>query len=498
MFLKKYDNLDISKNTPFVIYGAAGNGMRGYHSLKALNNYNVVGFIDRRADEIKTQYGLPVWNINELPECIKEECVICICIKNVFAHESIADELIKLGYHYLIFKPINSFKEYEIDYPSVNKNYDMIFNEVNPSSLYSLESLPYLTFVSTYEFKDQALIYEDGSFCVANLPIVNIFANISDWKNGLMNCDGITSATMLFPQISLFNWLLLSEGNTNEYLTHCANTIQNSEKRYGEGTGTIVDTPSWRESIIEGRIDSYNRMRESMELNNSFFKNHAPECVLDYEDRLIIKSAKHRLAYFISNRNRYIPVKVSKDHYSTIINDKAVNEVKNVLMQKGIKSTNVPIPHPMFYSYPSNMTGYYESFVYSFLFWFSMGTRGHEITNNITILDCFSDDGMIARILSRIGFNSYYCLKSSDEELCSRIDDLLFSKAVISTEIIDCDLMFVMQEDIDSVKIAKPSCFVVACDQDCFIDLQNYSFVSNLSSVRSQNKIWSFKVFERI
>ena len=48
---------NIKKDTPVIIYGAAAAGMRGYYSLKTLNHYNVVGFFDKRADEIVTQFS---------------------------------------------------------------------------------------------------------------------------------------------------------------------------------------------------------------------------------------------------------------------------------------------------------------------------------------------------------------------------------------------------------------------------------------------------------
>jgi len=51
-------NFEINRKTPIIIYGAAGAGLKGYHSLKILNYYNVVGFMDKRADEIKQQYIL--------------------------------------------------------------------------------------------------------------------------------------------------------------------------------------------------------------------------------------------------------------------------------------------------------------------------------------------------------------------------------------------------------------------------------------------------------
>ncbi len=65
---------EINKDTPVVIYGAAAAGLRGYHSLKTINHYNVVGFFDKRADEIVIQCGLPVWSPKlEIPYK-KEEC----------------------------------------------------------------------------------------------------------------------------------------------------------------------------------------------------------------------------------------------------------------------------------------------------------------------------------------------------------------------------------------------------------------------------------------
>ena len=74
-----------------ILYGASSIGRLAKQTVEELG-YNVVGFIDKRADEISSYMGLPVWKLEDVPtEC--KDAAIFVSVKNVFEHEKIALKL---------------------------------------------------------------------------------------------------------------------------------------------------------------------------------------------------------------------------------------------------------------------------------------------------------------------------------------------------------------------------------------------------------------------
>ena len=73
----------IRKADSILLYGAATTGAILYANLTK-RGFRVKGFIDQRADEIGSYYGLPVWDV--AAGCCKGVCdsVVIVAIKNVF------------------------------------------------------------------------------------------------------------------------------------------------------------------------------------------------------------------------------------------------------------------------------------------------------------------------------------------------------------------------------------------------------------------------------
>ena len=98
-------------------------------------------------------------------------------------------------------------------------------------------------------------------------------------------------------------------------------------------------------------------MNSDMEINYSysFFIDHASACLLQDDHYLLMKSAKHRAAYFITKGRSYMPVALSNKDYEMLLNMEALNELRIFLRENQISELNVPTQHPHMYNYPCRM-----------------------------------------------------------------------------------------------------------------------------------------------
>lgn len=444
---------EISKDTDIIIYGAAGNGMRGYHSLAGLNGYNVVGFIDKRADEIQTQYGLPVWSLDGDIPFDKKECVVCVCIKNVFEHVSIVNNLIQKGFRYFIFKSLD-MENAELE--AINRNYDKVFCDAQPDLIYELENIFELGKLKKNTYRDCAILQERENEVVAAMPFELIYTVTADWPAAMKDNEGVSNSLALVPQISLFK-LLDGSGDTEGmsiYLNHCASTIKNSEKKYGEGIGTIKDTLGWRKSIIENRTDVYNKMNESLELKYPFFVENAPLCVLGSHNRLLIKSAKHRLAFFIAKKRKYMPVKLSVEAYKVILNESCAKKIQKYIDADFMgDKVKVPIQHPMFYEVQAEWPNFYEQFIYPAALEIAIIFQNVHVLDSFTVYDALDDNGAAARYMNKIGFKAMCTPDQTDVHLSGLLDELMYASVNYSCgihEVKDIDILFVHEKNWDA------------------------------------------------
>lgn len=494
MFLKKVEKqMRIDKKTPIIIYGAAGNGMRGYHSLKHVNGYNIIGFIDKRAQEIGMQYNLPVWLPNAEIPVEKNECVVCICIKNVFEHEKIVNELIRQGFIYFIFKPIASLgMKDNLSLQVVDQNYEYIFGDANTKTTYCLEPVPLLRELVLFEFRDRAVLLKTENSVVAIFPFERVFIDSKDWEAGLKDSSNCTNVLALVPQIGLFSFFNGERGHESLelYLNHCALTIGNSEERYGDGGGKLKDTPAWRESIIANRKIVFNKMNESLELNYQFFIHHAPRCELDVQGRLILKSAKHRAAFFIVKKRKFIPLYISINNYNRILNLEAARNLQNYLEYNHINMLRVPVQHPLFYGYPAEMQDFYEQVVYPSIFEIASRILGRCTTEMISVCDALNDEGAIARCMKLMGFQVIAVAEKSETELIHLIDDLMgipHMKCV--PKMISAEIVFCTEEDYHSLDEEIDAKILFLESKDDFLMLPNYIFSKEIT-----HTVWEGKV----
>jgi len=486
-----YINFEISRDTPIIIYGAAGAGLRGYHSLKTLNRYNVVGFIDKRADEIKNQYGLPVWKVDSILPYKKEDVLIVICVKNIFEHEKIVSQLIENYYTKIIFKPLQAMKqETKIDYASIDNNYRKIFNDEDPNMQYDLESIPILKSIQIYNYCDYAIMSRKGNIVISNMPLSDIYIKMQNQAGFLHNDYWLCNSLALVPHIGLFQFFNGNDGNIDGYLEFCISTIQNSKMLYGEG-GTIDVTDAWCNNIIRNRSIVFDNMNIDAEIDSNFFINNAPSCYLD-QNYIVMNSAKHRAAFFIVKGKKYMPIAISTDEYEKLLNLPILQDLIEFLETNKIQELNAPVQHPYMYKYPCRMANYYELFVKNLVFCLAEVFGQESDLKRITVENAIQDDGALSRCLSKIGFNiKTVCIDHNDLQLYHILDRLFYiydSKYKDGFE--SADVVCIQTTGIKKATNIYTAKMLVVLGEDGYI-LENRNFVLKKKLFRT---IWDNKV----
>ena len=326
--------------------------------------------------------------------------------------------------------PLQSLKhKTSIDFEAINRNYQKIFNDVNQEMLYELESVPSLNDIEQYYYKDYAVLKRTKETVIVNFPLAAIFIQFTASFNMLRNESLLCNVLALVPHIELFRLFSGNGGNDDRYLDYCLAGASNIEMMYGKGDGKIAITDSWKKNIINNRRIVFDAMNIDIELNYNFFIDYAPVCILEDNQYLLMKSAKHRAAFFITKSRTFIPVAISPSDYAIILNMEVLNELKNFLRTNRISELNAPIQHPYFYKYPSLMWNYYEIFVHNVVYQLaSLFSKENDISK-IIVEDSLPDHGALSRCITRIGFHvNRLCADDKDKALCMLLDRLFYIK----------------------------------------------------------------------
>lgn len=343
----------LNKKSKIIIYGAATTGAILYHSL-CNKEYCVAAFIDKRANEIDSYYGLPVWNFEEAEKYfeINHEVVVIIGIKNVFEHEKIARMLWHMKCNKIIFRP---YAEVE----GIGNRQDKELNRIYDEALKGIFSYCYT--IDGFEdtiLKDNAILIEDHEYVIADIPSHYIFTDDYEDKNiiwGNIPCLG------LVPHIGLFGLFL---GNANqdykEYIRFCREAALRS--------GGIVTSKEWEDSVYSNRLDVFNHMQYAWEHDRSFFIKNAVEAKYNEKGYFNIKSGKHRIVYQLVKGSHYIPLKIKKNDYYKWRNEDRAFRLREMLKKANRDSLPVIIGNPYYYNYSCNSSNFYKRILDEFIF----------------------------------------------------------------------------------------------------------------------------------
>lgn len=293
----------VNQETPLVLYGAATMGGIVYSNLTA-NKYHVLGFFDKRADEINEYMNLPVFQYQKTDCVDQDKVVILITVKNVFEHSAIAKELLQYGYSNLIFFPIEILERRGLQcHLDMEANYQyFVSKDFEGDRVVKLEPLtkeffqdPIQTIV-VLEESDQTIV---APLFVGNLMVDKDRDHVESREINVL---------LLQPHIKFFQFMLgEAEGEMESYMDYCIHAAQEND--------SIQRTERWKENVISNRRDIFARLEYGSMLDSRFLIQKAPMVKWNPNGYFNLLSGKHRCAYFISKKQFYIPVKMSKDDF---------------------------------------------------------------------------------------------------------------------------------------------------------------------------------------
>lgn len=390
----------IDKNSKILIYGAVANGQKICNAFKG-EGYNIVGFIDKRACEIKQVFGLPIWTLENIPKF--KEVVVIITIKNVFEHCKIVRDLIDKGIHNIIYCPKVSKSIY--DNESIKKMssiYNKIINlkdEVNKKEItqLNLNFIPKTKEITLYEFKDYGLINKiENDMLIAYIPVEMIY---TAQKIDEFDYNWEEKNILTLPHISLFEYF---DGKNslykNQYMDFCIYTAK---------LNNINITEMWKENIIKSRHIVYTEMCKSLEMDNEFFINNAQVAVWNREYKYFnLNGGRHRVSFLCEKNYEVVPLKINAKYYNTYLNYEKLNNVINFIIKNKIDLVNTPIPHPYFYRFPARKTRYLNLIINTITRFISRNMLkefGKIEFKNLSFLHIGYDDGALKRHFSKMG-----------------------------------------------------------------------------------------------
>lgn len=390
MNLQKTFNI---KGKTVILYGAASIGRLTCEKYERAG-LPVGGFIDKRSDEIRTFKGYKVYSLSDekLKGIINDDFYIVVSVKNVFEHTNIANKLIDLGFQNIIYMPISAING------CGNKEqmqlYDA-YNNVTIGCFENVHDVPKSLKKDRYVPINESIIMENEKTVTAYISIDQLYTDKkkrqTPWFSRPVLC--------LLPHIDLFRLISGDNRYTCErYLRFCIESAINSD---------IDITEAWKKNIIKNRSMVYEHMSHAMELENEFFIRNAPVVSYDKNNGVFnLNSGKHRAAFFVSIRRKYIPVKIDKQDYEAFIDIDNVNKLVGYLSDQGIDELLAPIPHPFFYNYPCETKEFYYGFTYWLMYYLAdvVYSEYNDLDfSRINILCALRDYEFIERTLARAG-----------------------------------------------------------------------------------------------
>ncbi len=381
------------KQVDFILYGAASLGGIARNALEK-GGFHVAGYIDRRAYELREYKGLPVWSMDSVPDELRDHgTYIFISVKNVFEHEAIARMLDKKGFYNLIYKPYSVLMGYGND---GERELAALYDSLFAGECRGGFKMPDVD--RAYWMHDFGRIQEENGMVTAYIPAEFLFSNAMEGQQSYGPWGKPQSLLSMFAHIDFFRFLSNhTDASPHDYLEEYC--VVQGEGRYG-----VKVTEAWKENVMENRMQVYEEMRASADLDADFFIRNAAQAKWNRQGHYFnLISGKHRCTFQVALGKKYLPVKLAKEDYDAFWNACEIPKTMELLQGYGADAV---IPHPAFYrGIQLRDRGEWE-----FLLWFARYyarktyfSYGETCFPKLDIVDCSSDLGNFARFCVRLG-----------------------------------------------------------------------------------------------
>lgn len=408
---KKEMKFRLDKKTPIVLYGAATIGNLLYKHFTQ-NGYEVKGFIDMRAGEIKDMCGVPVYGMDD--GCLSRDFVIVIAVKNVWEHGRIADELIKRGFYRLVFRPYACLEgKGGKEEKELNSIYDKL-TDLTKENVFFEGDVP---LADQYYHREWSvnILEETEEAVTIFVPVTLLY---TDKK------DGVPEFPVLFlkPHLQFIKYVMGMEGGSvKDYMQYC---LEGASK-----VGGFETTDAWKENVIRSRAEVYIKMNHMYNLERDFFIRQAPHVHWNIERKYFnLQSGKHRVTFLAAKGDNYVAVKMTKGDYADWIRENLAKETGDFLEGQCRSGKAVPVEHPFFYEYSCLEEQFWYQLIRKMMekvseeYYVDSGT---DLLKGKKFLVSLYDDGFVKRFLKRCGFEVFVQEQDNIGEIEIKINEML-------------------------------------------------------------------------
>ncbi len=417
----------LDKTVPIVLYGASAVGKLFYNILSR-RDYQVIGFIDKRHDEIADINGCPVFSIDQK---INDPCVVIIAIKNVFEQEKIAKELFKRGYERLIYRPKKIVDgECDDQLQIINDTYDEIerFKWIGDDSI-PLEldyDIPKITGFPRISLKDTALRSAYGDKVIASIPIMYIYSAQQKLMPDYPWAE--KSIVTLVPHTALYKYLWDGgEDKTKWYIDFCS---------YGARNNNVEITQRWKQNLIDNRLIVLTAMKKSLEQDFNFFYRNPPEGIWNEEKGYFnLNGGRHRAALFVYENFYTMPLEICREDYERYLNLPVLKKVEEYMQRTDMDSLEAPVAHPYFLNIPCKRPQYYQCIIKPLIeFLAEKDLEAWDILqfDKYKFHVFAGDHGELKRYLAKSGFSVHNM--SREDEFEALLDELFYTSCIEKAE----------------------------------------------------------------
>ncbi len=289
-----------SKDLQVILYGANVCAER-LSRLLFDAGYRVAAVLDRRYAELESACSAPVYGLEDHPFMALDKAGLCVVItlQNAMQHEPIALELLRQGFHKILFVPMKSRLE-EQTAQTLRFQYNLLL----AGEFQMLKEVPVIEEAVIRPEIDtgRAVIREEGGLKIIWCPAELLYTNpprlcaepaIRRYANVPLHS--------YYPYVSLFEYLRGMRSGVQQYLDEYG---VNSCKYKTPLTNTEVVLQ--RKRLLEIYKDALNRGMD-------FFISSAPPAEWNAQYKVFnLLEGQHRSLFLAMEGFRYIPIRVSQ------------------------------------------------------------------------------------------------------------------------------------------------------------------------------------------
>lgn len=457
------ERFTINKSKKYLVYGAGGNGYKVVNILQE-KKYHVAAVLDERAEELSDVCGVPVHKMDHYAEADnkKEQSIVIITIKNVFAHRTVARKLLFQGYKNIIYKPYPILQgERGEDWESINDIYEMLVEQGRLDQKKKEELDCACSDIGRLSLYRDELCMEFGQESTVCWLPAELLCNYN--RN---DAYGLLPMAAYYPLINFYSYMLSSNLSLHwtdvkkDLLLYSADWVARTQGEF---------TENLKKSMINSRIDVFYEMQKKADYEKDFFIRNVVSVSRMQNGRFYLTaSGRNRISFMIARGYRFVPVKMSVTDYTEWVNRDEADKLKKILDRRDSR-VFTSIPHPELISCPAETVDYVQLFcmpvikeIYRYLHWNAVKQeRGYGIIDtpqynrlkkNLLISAMMEDDGCVGRLLCMYEFQCVRFWSKEQQNEISRYIDNLFG---------------VSGEDI---KLTKDSAAKIQQAQICIID----------------------------